>query len=120
MIKLHHVAQINPSTPEFDRLLPTSEIPFVPLEAVWRTGVLLSRRRPKSEVDFGYTRFREGDILVPKITPTFQADRSVIAEGLDSGVAAGTTELHVVRVGAEVDVRYIRYLFSSRPFLHGG
>lgn len=120
MIKLHHVAQVNPSTAEFDRLSPDAEIPFVPLEAVWRDGVLLSRRRPRSEVQTGFTRFREGDILVPKITPTFQADRSVIAEGVEGGIGAGTTELHVVRVGSDVDVRYIRYLFSTRPFLHGG
>jgi type I restriction enzyme S subunit len=68
----------------------------------------------------GYTRFLEKDIVVPKITPTFQADRTTIATGLDGGVAAGTTELHVVRVGRNVDRRYVRYLLSSRPFLHGG
>ena len=37
-----------------------------------------TRTRPKEEVVSGYTRFREGDVLVPKITPTFEADRSTI------------------------------------------
>jgi type I restriction enzyme S subunit len=68
----------------------------------------------------GYTRFKENDIVVPKITPTFQADRATIARGLHGGVAAGTTELHVVRCGHTVDTRYIRYLFSTSTFLQGG
>jgi type I restriction enzyme, S subunit len=120
VIRLHHLAQINPTTPEFDRIGSASLLPFVPLEAVWPNDLDLSRRRPKGEVDSGYTRFREGDILLPKITPTFQADRTVIARGVQGGVAAGTTELHVVRVGTRADARYIRYLLSSRPFLQGG
>jgi type I restriction enzyme S subunit len=120
VIRLHHLAQINPTTPEFDRIGPASLLPFVPLEAVWPNDLDLSRRRSKGEVDSGYTRFREGDILLPKITPTFQADRTVIARGVQGGVAAGTTELHVVRVGTRADARYIRYLLSSRPFLQGG
>ena len=59
------------------------------------------------------------DILVPKITPTFQADRTVIATGLLGEVGAGTTELHVVRV-LDADPAYVRYLLSSHLFLHGG
>lgn len=111
---------VNPSTPEFDVLPDDALVPFVPLEAVWPAGLDVSRRKLKAEVSSGYTRFMEGDIVVPKITPTFQADRAAIASGLDGGVAAGTTELHVVRVGPNVDRRYLRYLFSSQPFLAWG
>lgn len=120
MTPLKYLAQINPSTPEFDRLSPETEICFVPLEAVWRPGVDASQRRTKESVATGYTRFLEGDIVLPKITPTFQADRTTIVAGVEGRVAAGTTELHVVRVGPDADVRYVRYLLSSRPFLHGG
>jgi type I restriction enzyme S subunit len=117
---LRYLAAINPPTPEFDRLPDDASVPFVPLEAVWPDGLDVSRRRPKAQVAMGYTRFLERDIVIPKITPTFQADRTTIATGLDGGVAAGTTELHVVRVGRGADRRYVRYLLSSRPFLHGG
>ncbi|MEU0530911.1 restriction endonuclease subunit S [Amycolatopsis tolypomycina] len=120
-VRLRHVADINPPTPEFALVSDDAEITFLPLEAVWpgsrldTTGV-----RPKSSVTTGYTRFRENDILIPKITPTFEADRSTIARRLMNGVAAGTTELHVVRPRANVCGRYIDYLVSSRPFLLGG
>ncbi len=120
MITLRRKALINPATPEFDRLPDAALVSFIPLEAVWASGLDVSRHRTKGEVAAGYTRFLEGDILVPKITPTFQADRTTIASGIEGGVGAGTTELHVVRVGPQAEPRYVRYLLSSRPFLHGG
>ncbi len=119
--RLRHVAQVNPPTPEFDLLADDEPVTFLPLEAVWPGSDLdVSRTRPKGEVSSGYTRFREGDVLVPKITPTFEADRSTIAIGLRQGVGAGTTELHILRPGPDLDVRYANYLISSRPFLQGG
>lgn len=120
-IRLRHLAEVNPATPEFDWLPPDSLVPFLPLEAVWPGGMLdVSRRRPRSEVAVGYTRFREGDILIPKITPTFQADRTVIACGIEGGIGAGTTELHIVRVSNCADSHYVRYLLSSKPALDEG
>ena len=120
-VRLRYIATINPPTPEFVLLASHAEIPFIPLEAVCFGNRLdVSRRRPKFAVETGYTRFREQDILVPKITPTFQANRTVIAEGLEGGIAAGTTELHVVRVKPDADRRYVRYLLSSKSFLDEG
>lgn len=119
--RLRFLAEVNPGTPEFDALPLHAEVPFLPLEAVWPGQRLdTSRRRAKSDVANGYTRFREGDILIPKITPTFEADRTVLALGLEGGVAAGTTELHIVRPHVNVDSRFVRYVLNSRPFLLGG
>ncbi len=120
-IRLRHVAQINPSTPQFDLLADDEPVTFLPLEAVWPgAGLDVSRTRPKREVANGYTQFREGDVLVPKITPTFEADRSTVARGLRQSVGAGTTELHTLRCGPSLNARYANYLVSSRPFLQGG
>jgi type I restriction enzyme S subunit len=119
--RLRHLAEINPATPEFDKLRDDAEVTFLPLEAIWSDERYdPSRRRRKEEVSTGYTRFVEGDILLPKITPTFQADRVVIAKNIYSGVGTATTEVHVVRVGHRADTRYIRYLLSSKSFLDEG
>lgn len=118
--RLRHVARLNPSVPEFVRADPGEMVTFIPLAAVWPDGLDCARERPKAEVESGYTRFREGDILIPKITPTFQADRSTIARGLRNGFGCGTTELHVLRPGPQLDVRFANYVISSRPFLQGG
>lgn len=119
-VRLRHLAEVNPPTPEFDRLDEERLVTFLPLEAIWPGALDTSRIRPKAEVGTGYTRFRTGDILIPKITPTFQANRMVIASGLVDGVGAGTTELHVVRPRPGVDPRYLYYTLASRPFLQEG
>jgi type I restriction enzyme, S subunit len=93
----------------------------MPLEAVWGDSrVDLTRKRPQGEVGTGYTRFRDGDVLVPKVTPTFQAGRATIAKELVRGVGAGSTELHVLRPKLNVDVRFLRYVVLSKPFLTEG
>jgi restriction endonuclease S subunit len=115
------MARINPPTNQFDRLGNNVEVVFLPLEAIWPDQRFdSSRRRPKGEVSSGYTRFMEGDILLPKITPTFQANRTVIATNIAGGVGAATTEVHVIRVNKGADTRYIRYLLSSKRFLDEG
>lgn len=121
MQRLRHIAIINPSTPEFDRLPMEAEVTFMPLETVWSDDrVDMSRSRTKRDVVVGYTRFRDGDVLVPKVTPTFQAGRSAIVDGLINGVGAGTTELHVLRARPGVDARFLKYVTLSSPFLIEG
>jgi type I restriction enzyme S subunit len=118
---LQALVEVNPSTPAFDRLSGDAFVSFLPLEAVWPGSRLdTSRIARKSQVDVGYTRFQNGDILVPKITPTFEAGRSTIVHGLSGGVAAGTTEVHVLRVRPGTDARFVMYLTQSEPFLTEG
>jgi type I restriction enzyme S subunit len=91
------------------------------MEAVWPGSRLdVSKRRHKSSVAVGYTRFQDGDVLVPKITPTFEAGRAVLIDGLLGGVGAGTTELHVLRPGPRIDARFLLYLVSTHSFLKFG
>ncbi|WP_078661746.1 MULTISPECIES: restriction endonuclease subunit S [Streptomyces] len=120
-IRLRHLAQINPGTPPFDRLPDDEEMTFLPMEAVWPDSRLdISQRRVKKSVSTGYTRFQNGDILVPKITPTFEAGRAVLIQGLFGGVGAGTTELHVLRPGRDIDPRFLLYVVNTHRFLKLG
>ena len=91
------------------------------MEAVWpgkwrQLGLV----RKKSEVASGYTPLQDGDVLVLKITPTFEASRSILVSGLCNGVGTGTTELHVVRCGERVDPRYVLYVMHAHHFLELG
>ncbi|MFF9686548.1 restriction endonuclease subunit S [Streptomyces sp. NPDC014623] len=120
-VRLRHLAQVNPLTPAFDRLADEDELTFLPMEAVWPGSRLdVARRRTKVSVATGYTRFQDGDVLVPKITPTFEASRSVLIGGLFGGVGAGTTELHVVRPGPHIDPRFLLYVVNTHSFLKLG
>lgn len=120
-VRLRYLADVNPATPEFDRLADDSELTFMPLETVWSDGRHdASRVAVKSAVRTGYTRFRDGDILLPKVTPTFQAGRVAHVSGLLGGVGLGTTELHVLRTKSGVDPRYVAYAVRSKHFVEEG
>ncbi|MFE1951986.1 restriction endonuclease subunit S [Streptomyces sp. NPDC059524] len=121
VVRLRHLAQVNPLTPAFDRLADEDELTFLPMEAVWPGSRLdITRRRVKASVATGYTRFQDGDVLVPKITPTFEAGRAVLIAGLLGGVGVGTTELHVVRPGPRIDPRFLLYTVNTHGFLRLG
>lgn len=90
------------------------------MERVWTDRLALDEMRPKAEVATGYTRFAEGDLLLPKITPTFEAGRAAIAEGLPDGVGAGTTELHVLRPNDRVHPRWLLHFVNNQTFLRRG
>lgn len=90
------------------------------MERVWTDRLDLSEVRPKCEVANGYTRFAQGDVLLPKITPTFEAGRAAIVEGMAGGVGAGTTELHVLRPYPHVDRRWLLHFLNNEAFLRRG
>lgn len=54
--------------------------------------------------------------MCPKVTPTFQAGRSMIARD----VGAGSTELHILRPRQNVDPRWLCYAVRSKRFLDEG
>ena len=119
--RLRYVAQVNPLSRRFDRLRDDGLVTFLPMENVWPGVQLdLSQVKHKSAVAVGYTRFQSGDVVVPKITPTFEAGRSVLIPQIPHDVGAGTTELHVVRPGPGIDPRYLLYIFLGHDFLKIG
>lgn len=120
LIYLRRISDVNPNTPGFDELSDTTEVTFVPLEAVWPSGHGdLTRRALKADVASGYTRFHAGDVLMPKITPTFEAGRVMVAN-IRTPAGAATTEIHVIRASHDADPRFISYTLQSEPFLQEG
>lgn len=100
------------------RDLPSeTPVSFVPMEAVGEYGGLaLEQTRPLGEVLNGYTYFRNSDVLVAKITPCFENGKGALAGNLENGIGFGTTELHVLRAGAEILPRYLFYLTIGEHF----
>lgn len=72
--------------------------------------------RPYREVAKGYVPFRDGDLLIAKITPCFQNGKGGIAQGLSDGIGFGSTEFHVLRPGPEVSVKYLYYATGNKAF----
>lgn len=115
--RLRFVAAISPSKTEVSHLDPDTEVSFVPMEAVGEDAALdASRTRPISEVASGYTYFRDGDILIAKITPCFENGKATLARGLVGGVGFGSTEFHVVRPSPLLDARFAFHVIGSSAF----
>ncbi|MCV7524034.1 restriction endonuclease subunit S [Micrococcus luteus] len=115
--QLRRVAQVNPPVPEL-RGLGDDEVTFLPLEAVWPDG----RRRyefTKPANTAGYTVLRRGDVVMPKITPTFEAGRVFVADDLPTAAGLATTEVHVLRPRG-IDPRYLAYFLRTQPVLSEG
>lgn len=113
--RLRFLSRVNP--PDMVALPPATEVSFVPMAAVGEHGgIQLDQVKLLEEVGDGYTPFRDGDVVIAKITPCFENGKGAIAEGLTSGVAFGTTELHVVRPGEQLDRRFLYYLTASELF----
>ncbi len=119
--RLRFVVRLNPSKSEASGMDRSEEISFVPMDAVGDNGSLrLDQTRPIGEVETGYTYFRDGDVVVAKITPCFENGKGAIMRGLIGGVGFGTTELIVARPTGKTSAAYIYWLFNSAAFRKHG
>ncbi len=114
--RLRFALRTNPSSKEI-KLAPEDSVSFVGMDAVGEYGGLrLDSEKELSEVGSGYTFFANNDVVVAKITPCFENGKGAIAENLTNGVAFGTTELHVLRTGLELDPEFLFYITISNLF----
>ena len=114
--RLRFDARLNPVKSEL-ALADDAEVSFVPMDAVGELGGLrLDEQRVLDDVYNGYTYFRDGDVVVAKITPCFENGKTALAAGLMNGVGFGTTELHVVRPDKTLDAHFLFYLTIAHDF----
>ena len=115
--RLRFVANTSVTKKEVRELDPETKVSFVPMEAVGEYGGLdLDTTKPLSEAVDGYTYFRNGDVIVAKITPCFENGKGALANRMFNGIGFGTTELHVLRPSGNLDARFLLYLTFSDHF----
>lgn len=113
-IKLGEVARLNPQRPSEPS---DSRVTFVPMDAVSDDARLLRREvRNYQDVSSGFTAFRDGDVLVAKITPCFENGKGAHVDGLMNGIGFGSTEFHVLRAKKGIASRYIYHVTNSAEF----
>ncbi len=120
-VRLRFLLRKRPTTEQLDRLRVAELVSFLPMEAIGEDGTIDTHAvRTREDVEQGYTLLFDGDVVVAKITPCFENGKGAFVAGLLGGVGYGTTELHVLRPGTDVDSRYLYYLTVSQPFrVHG-
>jgi type I restriction enzyme S subunit len=112
------LADLNPPV-DTSSLAPETPVTFLGMADVSEDGDILQRqRRQYREVKYGYTAFREDDVLVAKITPCLENGKGCHATDLKNGVGFGSTEFHVLRAKSGVSPRYLYYWTQFADFRH--
>ena len=115
--RLRFTVNLNPVKSELD-IPEDTLVSFIPMEAVnFDKNLTLTEERNLDEVYKGYTYFKNGDVVLAKITPCFENGKSAIAQNLTNGIAFGTTELHVLRSQDSINNHFLYYVIKSDSFM---
>jgi type I restriction enzyme S subunit len=111
------VSTVNPSSTTVSAP-DDQQVTFLPMAAVEELSgkIDLGTRRPFRDVKKGFTRFRNGDVLFAKITPSMENGKVAVAADLEGGIGCGTTEFHVLRPKSGVLADYIRYFMVRSAY----
>jgi len=117
MVRLEEACLIDPPKTEVRHLPPDTEVSFVPMAALEEHTVNIHAPevRRLGDVLKGYTYFRNGDVLLAKITPCFENGKCVIADNLLNGIGFGTTEFIVIRPKTDKLLPELVYYCVTRP-----
>lgn len=79
-------------------------------------GQLSYDLRTWGEIKKAYTHFRDGDVLLAKVTPCFENGKAGIVSGMPNGIGAGSSEFFVVRPNTGIEGRYVLAYLSTADF----
>ncbi|MDO4609646.1 hypothetical protein [Corynebacterium sp.] len=118
--QLRHYAEINPPTVEFTLIPPGDPVTFMSLDTVWPDGHAdVGVEITWTGQSHSYTPFRRGDVLLPKVSPTFSMGRATVAD-TPHPVGLASSEVYVLRPRENADARFIAYAVRSTDFLAEG
>lgn len=103
--------------PKDHGLQEDDHVSFLAMADISEDGhVLQVQQRSFGDVRKGYTPFKNGDVLLAKITPCFENGKATLIGELDSAWGFGSTEFHVLRPSDAIDGRYLFHLVWNERF----
>ncbi len=120
-MRLRQVATVGPRVAGLGREDVGKDVSFLPLDRIWAD----QRFDPSEIFTFtgdvkSYNPVAEGDLLIPKVTPTFSHGRVAIARGLTNRLALATSEVFVVRPHEPHATSFLRYRLLAADFRSEG
>lgn len=117
LVQIDEISDINPKLDKSE-IASDLEVSFVPMQAVGaETGAIdVTRSRRFSEVEKGYTSFKQRDVLFAKITPCMENGKMAVVPELHGGLGFGSTEFHVLRPASGIFSEYLYFYISSGRF----
>src|SRR5205823_5142697 len=64
----------------------------------------------------GYTAFRDGDVIMAKITPCMENGKAAIVRNTTNSLGFGSTEFHVLRPNGVALAEYLFYFIRQESF----
>lgn len=120
---LEEIAVFQPNKNEVKSLDEKVQVSFVPMAVIntHNQSFVPTEQKEIKDVIKGYTYFKNGDVLLAKITPCFENGKSGIAKNLKNGIGFGSTEYIVIRANIDVVLpEWIYYHINSYDFIEQG
>ena len=112
--RLKYHIEFNPTTdiPEYE---DDRQVSFVPMDCL-RRGTHTFQIADYEKVKKGYVVFKDGDILMAKVTPCLENGNIAIACNLIDGIGFGSTEINVIRC-ATINREYLFYMLQCKTYI---
>lgn len=122
MVELGKVCDINPKKSEIKNMPESMDVAFVPMSDINENNISFSHKETKklSEVYSGYTYFKNGDVLLSKVTPCFENGKAGLASNLTNGIGFGSSEFYVLRAKESVLPQWVYICIKEPKFQEQG
>lgn len=120
-VTIAEACRINPPKRELTGLGADVEVSFVPMADLSENNpeFVPAQIKTLGEVLNAYTYFRDGDVLLAKVTPCFENRKAGVAHNLRNGVGFGSSEFYVLRPGEHILPRLL-YAYVTHPTFRQG
>lgn len=120
MMRLRYLLSTSPSAQEVRNTSAELPVTFAPMDMIsdGSGGLNAANSKPFGDVaSANYNYFRNGDVLLAKVTPCFENGKKALASGLVNGIGFATTEVLVLRPKTDMlNGRFLLYLLASEGF----
>ena len=121
-IEIEKVCELNPKKSEVKDLDELTVVSFCPMECININNeeFIPTENKQLKEVYKGYTYFKNGDVILAKVTPCFENGKIGIASNLTNGIGFGSTEFYVFRANNLVLNKWIFLNLMNSNFIEHG
>jgi len=119
VLAISNVCEINPKKSELSGVSSDTVVSFVPMQDMVEHNIsfMPTEQRLLGDVMKGaYTYFRDGDVLLAKVTPCFENGKAGVAKGLVNSTGFGSSEYYVLRASDKILPELLYYFVSSPRF----
>ncbi len=117
-VAIEECCAVNPRKSELAAADGATRVSFVPMSDMGEHSMYFEARDHKYLQDVGssYSYFRDGDVLIAKVTPCFENGKAGIAKDLINGIGFGSSEFYVLRPTDSVLPQWVYLCTATAAF----